>query len=62
MEGAARRKRSDGGEDGTERREEPSAKMLHNKPLVFPTGRIIIQEKKKKKHDHHPRPCPYERA
>lgn len=37
------------GEDGTERREELNAKMLHNKPLVFPTGRIIIQGKKNKK-------------
>lgn len=54
-----KRKRSEGGEDGTERREQLNAKMLHNKPLVSPTGRIIIQGKIIKNHDHHPRPCPY---
>lgn len=36
-----------GGGCGTERSEELNAKMLHNSPLVFPTGRFIIQEKKR---------------
>lgn len=46
--GAGRRR--GGGGCGTERSEELNAKMLHNSPLVFPTGRFIIQGKKNATH------------
>lgn len=48
-----------GGGCGTERSEELNAKMLHNSPLVFPTGRFIIQEKKTQHINHHPIPSPH---